>query len=90
MTSEPSRSVLAARPAPEVPLTATTVTAGSMRSSATAGSSASSAAVGIAARHRDAAGAAQPVARAGQFGQPVGPAAGVRGAVEPLPRVRRR
>ena len=46
MTSEPSRSVLAARPAPDVPLTATTVTAGSIRSAATAGSSASSAAVG--------------------------------------------
>ena len=46
MTSEPSNSVLAARPAPEVPLTATTVTAGSMRSSAMAGDNASNAAVG--------------------------------------------
>ena len=86
MTSEPSRSTLAARPAPEVPLTATTVTAGSTRSSASAGHSASSAAVGIAAGHGDPGGAAQPVAAAGQFGQPVGPAAGVLGSVEPLPR----
>ncbi|COW94922.1 Uncharacterised protein [Mycobacterium tuberculosis] len=46
MTSAPSKSVVAARPAPEVPLTATTVTAGSIRSAASAGKSASSAAVG--------------------------------------------
>ena len=42
----------------------------------------------IAARHRDRRGAAQPLPCAGQLGQPVGPAAGVRRAVELLPRGR--
>ena len=46
MTSEASRSTLAARPAPEVPLTATTVTVGSTSPAATAGTRASSAEVG--------------------------------------------
>jgi hypothetical protein len=41
----------------------------------------------VAARNRDAARAAQPLARAGQLRQSVGPAAGVRRSVEPLPRV---
>ena len=74
-------------PAPEVPLTATTVTTGSIRFSAIAGRRASSAARRIAARHRDPARSAQAVPVAGQLGQPVGPVAGVRRAVEPLPRV---
>ena len=43
---EASRSTLAARPAPEVPLTTTTVTSGCTKPAATAGTSANKAAVG--------------------------------------------
>ena len=46
MTSLPSRLVLAALPAPEVPLAATTTTSGSTRPAPSAGASASEAIVG--------------------------------------------
>ncbi|CPU62547.1 Uncharacterised protein [Mycobacteroides abscessus] len=46
ITSEASSSALGARPAPVVPLTATTVTDGSTKPAVTAGDRASSAAVG--------------------------------------------